>query len=90
MQGFRWIEWNIDHIAKHGIAVDEAEMVVGGARRPYPQRREDEKWLVQGPGFGGRLIQVIYVLDPDRTIFVIHARPLREQEKRRFRKGRRS
>jgi len=46
----------------------------------------DEKWLVRGRGKGGRLLQVIFVLDEDDTIYVIHARPLTEKEKRKFRK----
>jgi len=32
----------------------------------------------------GRLIQVIFLLDQDDTVFVIHARPLTDKEKRRF------
>jgi hypothetical protein len=31
---FRWNEWNIDHIAKHGVDVVEAAYVVSHARRP--------------------------------------------------------
>jgi hypothetical protein len=83
---FRWIQWNTDHIAEHGISPQEAEYAVTHAKRPYPRRREDDKWLVRGRGSGGRLIQVIFVLDDDGTAFVIHARPLTELEKRRFRR----
>jgi hypothetical protein len=32
---------------------------------------------------------VIYVLDPDETVYVIHARPLTDKEKHRYRRGRR-
>ena len=83
---FRWIPWNEDHIARHGVSPPEAEMVVRGAKRPYPKKHEDEKWLVRGRGQGGRLVQVIFLLDEDDTVFVIHARPLTEKEKRAFRK----
>jgi hypothetical protein len=31
-------------------------------------------------------LQVIYVLDEDGTIFVIHSRPMTDREKRRWRK----
>ena len=85
---FRWIPWNIDHIARHGISPEEAETAVVGAKRPYPRRDEENKWLVRGRGKGGRLIQVVFVLDDDGTVFVIHARPLTEREKRTFRRGR--
>ncbi len=43
---FRWNAWNTDHIGAHGVTPDEAEVVVRGARRPYPLHREDGKWLV--------------------------------------------
>lgn len=84
---FRWNEWNVDHIAKHGVSPEEAESVVGRAKRPFPRKMEDDKWLVWGRGSGGRPVQVIFVLDDDESIFVIHARPLTESEKRRFRRG---
>ncbi len=83
---FRWNEWNEEHVGRHGITPDEAELVLRNAKRPYPRYREDGKWLVWGRGRGGRLIQVIFVIDDDDEIFVIHARPLTENEKRRYRK----
>jgi uncharacterized DUF497 family protein len=83
---FRWNEWNIDHIAEHGVTPEEAEHVIRCARRPYPQAREDDKWRVVGRGRGGRFLQVIYILDPEDSAFVIHARPLTDREKRRERK----
>ena len=84
--GFRWIEWNLDHIAKHGVDRDEVEMVIERAKKPYPLRQAEDKWMVKAPGRGGRLVQVVYVLDPDKTIFVIHARPLSDREKKRFKR----
>lgn len=86
---FRWIEWNLDHIAKHGVDSEEAEFVVRQAQPPFPQQIGEDKLLVQGPGRGGRFLQVIYVLDLDDTVFVIHARPLTDREKRRNRRRKR-
>lgn len=83
---FRWNDWNIEHIGKHGVDPDEAEQVVIQATNPYPLRREDDKWLVWGRGRGGRFLQVVFVLDADETVFVIHARPLTDAEKRRYRR----
>jgi hypothetical protein len=45
--------------------------------------------LVQGQGQGGRFLQIIYVLDPADTVFVIHARPLTDREKKRLRRRKR-
>ena len=83
---FRWNEWNEQHIARHGVMPDEAEDVVRGAQAPYPLADSEEKYLVWGPGLGGRLLQVVFVIDADDTVFVIHARPLTEAEKRRYRR----
>jgi uncharacterized DUF497 family protein len=86
---FRWNEWNVEHIAQHGIAPEEAEYVVRKARAPYPAGREDGKYLVHGQGPDGRFLQVIFVEDEDATVYVIHARPLSRLEKHRYRRRQR-
>jgi uncharacterized DUF497 family protein len=86
---FRWNDWNIEHLVTHGVSPEEAEQVICAARVPFPRKIEEDKWLVWGRGRGGRFLQVIFVADPDRTVYVIHARPLNEQEKRRLRRYRR-
>ncbi len=83
---FRWNPWNIEHIGGHGVTPEEAEAVVEAARKPFPEARADDKWRVVGRGQGGRWLQVIYVLDPEDSVFVIHARPLTDREKRRERR----
>ena len=70
---FRWNDWNVEHIAEHGVSPEEAEQVVRGATRPYPRKIERDKWLVWGRGRGGRLLQVVFVLDDEESAFVIHA-----------------
>jgi uncharacterized DUF497 family protein len=86
---FRWIEWNRGKVATHGVSETEAEYVVEHARARYPRLRADRKLLVWGATGAGRPIQVVYVLDPDDTVFVIHARPLTQREKSRHRRQRR-
>jgi len=66
--------------------VPEAEEIVRCARRPFPRHIGDEKLLVIGRGRGRRFVQVIFVIDPEGDFFVIHARPLTEAEKRRYRR----
>ena len=82
---FRWNDWNLEHLAKHGVDPDEAEQVITQSRAPYPMSRSDGKYLVWGQGRADRLLQVVFVLDDDGTVFVIHARRLTDREKRRFR-----
>ena len=55
----------------------------------YIRKIESDKWLAWGRGQGGRFLQVIFVVDPEETVYVIHARPLNEQEKRRLRRRQR-
>lgn len=83
---FRWIEWNTGKVEMHGASPEEAEQVVGAASRPFPLHRRDGRLIVWGSTLGGRMLQVVYLLDPDGAVFVIHARPLGEPEKRRFRR----
>ncbi len=89
MRGFRWNWWNTEHIAEHGIAPGEAESVVRCVARPFPEYLGEGKWAVRGQSASGVYIQVMYTLDPDDTVYVIHARPLTDREKRRFRRRRR-
>jgi uncharacterized DUF497 family protein len=83
LNGFRGT-WN--HIDRHGISTREAEYVVNTARRPYPQRTDNDKFLVWGATFAGEHLQVVYAIEPDDRVFVIHARPLTDREKRRYRR----
>lgn len=83
---FRWNDQNVEHIAGHGVDPEEAEQVVEDAEPPWPWHRRDGKYLVWGRGRGDRLLQVAFVLEPDDAIYVIHARPLTEREKRRYRR----
>ena len=83
---FRWIDWNQEHVTEHGVDPQEAGIVVRQARSPYPRKIKEDKWLVVGRGRGSRLLQVIYILDPDKTVFIIHARPITERERRRLKR----
>ena len=85
---FRWNQWNVEHLANHGVDPDEAEDVVRRARGPYPRRIGDDKLLVWGSGRGGRLLQIIFVMDEDGTAFVIHGRELTSREKGQLRRRR--
>jgi uncharacterized DUF497 family protein len=84
---FRWNAWNLGHATQHGVSPSEAEGLVRGARPPYPHRIGEDKWLAIGVGQGGRLIQVVFLYDSDGvTVYIIHARPLTDRERKRFRR----
>ena len=83
---FRWNSWNQEQIERHDVEPSEAEEVVAGSRAPFPLVQADEKYLVWGATDDGRLLQVVFLIDPDDSIFVIHARELTRKEKRGFRR----
>src|SRR4051794_15134883 len=70
MPVFCWNDWNVGHIAEHGVSPEEAEDVVRGARPPFPRDRGDGKFLVWGQMSAGRYLQVIYVLPADEDVDV--------------------
>ena len=61
---FRWNHWNEQHIGVHRVEPDEAEQVLLGAKPPFPLAKDDEKYLVWGPTEAGRLLQIVFVIDP--------------------------
>ena len=90
MGEYRWNNWNVDHIAAHGVTPHEAQEVVDHARDGYPRFVGDGKWLVHGRTLDGRSLRAIYVVDPIdphdpdqlRRYFVIHAMPIIRRRKR--------
>jgi uncharacterized DUF497 family protein len=83
---FRWNDRNVEHLGKHGISATEAQFIVNHARRPFPEMIGEGKRYVAGQTANGRYVQVIYVIDPDGTAYVIHARPLNAADKRKYRR----
>jgi len=81
-----WNDWNLDHATKHGCRIEEIESVV---RRELVSRRQrkcgSQKWIVAGRGIGDRVLEVVFVVDPEETIYVIHAMPLSTRRRRRSR-----
>jgi hypothetical protein len=84
--GFRWNDWNEEHIGEHAVSPEEAEYVVDHALPPYPGQIGGDKWRVRGQTATGRYIQVIFLFDSDDSAYIIHARGLNDQEKRRLRR----
>jgi hypothetical protein len=65
MAAFIWQSKNVEHIADHSVAPEEAEYVVLHARPPYPEYIGDAKYRVRGQTRDGRYLQVIYVFGVD-------------------------
>ncbi|MCX5683433.1 MAG: hypothetical protein NT049_07100 [Planctomycetota bacterium] len=65
---FRWNEWNIDHVAEHGVQPREAEGVVEQAREHEWEYEGNGKWLIRGRGLGGQWLQAIFLIAPGRQL----------------------
>lgn len=83
---FRWNADNVEHIGAHGVAPKEAEYVLRHTRAPFPRAIGDGKYVVWGQTENGVHLQIIFIYSPPDVIYVIHARLLNDQEKKRFRK----
>lgn len=83
-----WDEWNLDHIAKHGVTYEDVEAVIKGpavARAIYKQR-----FLVVGPTPDGRVPAVVVGPDPHvaGSFCTFSARPASRQERRDYQQQR--
>jgi uncharacterized DUF497 family protein len=81
---FRWNDHNVDHIDSHNVSIGEAEGVVNRPIRGYPKQLGDGKFLAKGQTVEGRYLQVIYIFSPPGVVYVIHARDMTPNEKRRL------
>jgi uncharacterized DUF497 family protein len=57
---FAYDDWNREHVAKHGVSHADAEYVIESARRPYPKKIEEGKFIVYGPDRTGRVLEVVF------------------------------
>jgi hypothetical protein len=68
---FRWNEWNLDHIAEHGVAPEDVEYVIQNAVRPFPRYEGKGKYRVWGRAADGYYLQAsgyLYIRWPGSNI----------------------
>jgi len=87
-----WDEWNVEHIADHGVEPEEVEDVCTSRRRLVLRiglsKRGLKRYQVFGPTDSGRLLTIILDRVQPGQFYVVTARDMTEREKRRYR-GRR-
>jgi uncharacterized DUF497 family protein len=77
-------DWSADHIAAHGVTLDEVREAI--LERPYlavPSR--DGTTLVYGRTYAGRYLLVVAIADADEA-FIVTARDMTDAEKKTFRR----
>jgi uncharacterized DUF497 family protein len=82
-----WPEDRIDHIARHAVTPEEFEEVCFG--RAFVQRAksdgENPVYYVLGQTEVGRLLFCVVIQFPDGNGYPVTARPMTDNEKRRYR-----
>jgi len=85
-----WLKDRVDHIASHGITPDEVEDVCFG--QAYVQRAKSKGknpvYYVRGQTEAGRYLFCVVIKFADDRGYPVTARPMTEQEKRRFKEWR--
>lgn len=85
-----WPQDRIEHIARHNVTPDEVEEVCSG--KPFIQRAksqgENPVYYVLGQTNAGRYLFCVVIRLPDGRGYPVTARPITENEKRRYRQWR--
>jgi uncharacterized protein len=85
-----WPEDRIDHIARHGITLEEVEEVCFG--RPLTLRAKSDGphplYYYMGQTHSGRYIFCVIIVFPDGNGYPVTARPMTMKEVRRYRQRR--
>jgi hypothetical protein len=73
-------EWSADHIARHGVTMDEVREAI--LERPYWSTvGKSDSVLIYGRTYAGRFLFVVAVAESDGQAFVVTARDMTEREK---------
>lgn len=78
-----WDDWNVDHIARHGVTPEDVEEVCQGSylvRQTYGGRL-----MVIGPNAAGNLLSAILAPEGEGAYYVVTARPSAKKERRIYR-----
>lgn len=79
-----WDEWNVAHIARHGVTQDDVDVVCHSDPVEYRQSYK-KRLVVLGPASDGRILAVVIGPAPDEPpgiYYVFTARPADRKERR--------
>ena len=77
-------EWSVEHIARHGVTLDEVREAI--LERPYwSTQGKNDSVLIYGRSYAGRHLLVVVVPESDGRAFVVTARDMTDREKTVFR-----
>jgi uncharacterized DUF497 family protein len=76
------LRFHSENLSKHGVTPEEVEECFSDVRRLI-RRIGDSYWLI-GNTEAGRLLQIGYRKEEDKSYFVFHAMSAREYEHRQY------
>ena len=88
-----WDDWNVDHIAEHGVEPEEVEQICQHgphlARRAGITRYGLPRYYVYGQTTSGRYLFIVLDREHKAIFYVVTARDMTSAEKRMYRQIRR-
>ena len=78
-----WDDWNVNHIAKHGVSRREVEVVIEDPKKIIKKHRK--RYAVTGSAFG-RILYVILERIEGERYYVVTARDATTAEKRIYKR----
>jgi uncharacterized DUF497 family protein len=77
-----WDEWNVTHIARHGVTPNEVEKVCHN--NPFMSESVKGRTRAIGQSQPGRTLTVILAPKDKRAFYPVTARPASRKERRRY------
>lgn len=86
VRGLVWDEWNVEHVARHGVAVEEVEQVCLSS--PFVTKASSRTFRAIGQSWAGHYLTVILSSRGRGTYYTVTAREATQQERRLYLKNR--
>ena len=84
-----WDDWNEEHIARHGVEVEEVEEVLAGMfALPFIQRARQGTYRALGQAADGRYLAIFFAVRSPGRVYPITARDMDMKERRTYQRQR--
>jgi uncharacterized protein len=80
-----WDDFNISHIAKHGVGIEDVEVALGDKKLKFLEAK-NARFFVLGR-VGKRLLSVVLAKEENNKYYVVTARDMSKPERRFYRSG---
>ena len=87
ISGLIWDDWNVEHIAEHGVEPYEVQEVINS--RTFQAQRRGDVYQVFGQTEDGRYLFAVLSPRSEQRFYIVTARDMTEREKQSYRQRRR-